>query len=383
MRHHHSLFITCLFVISISAGCVQTDVAKSEPALPTSRETTRETTLLPEFDAVFQRSDGWTGADGDYTVELGNNKVLWLFSDGWVGKVRDNVHVNSIMIHNSIAIQNGKTPAPENVEFYYGRTLDGKPDAFINPADGLGWYWIFHGGLAPSGLYLFLKQMVKTGDGAWGFQHAATWIGYIENPEEEPEDWSITQVRVPWDRSSDNGNFEFGSYVMEEEGYFYIYGVDEERTDGWLKRYLVVARVMKDSILDFDQWRFYHDGGWSGDYQQSERLCGEVGAEFSVSYDKATSQYVLLTTRNGLSDEIQIHTAPHPWGPWSEGRTVFHCPDAKQNKNYFTYAGKGHPALSRPGELVFSYVCNSSDFFEMARDASIYHPRFVRLRLGE
>jgi len=43
----------------------------------------------PEYDRLFQRTNGWIGADGDFTVSLTNKLTLWLFSDTFIGDVRD------------------------------------------------------------------------------------------------------------------------------------------------------------------------------------------------------------------------------------------------------------------------------------------------------
>jgi hypothetical protein len=58
---------------------------------------------------------------------------------------------------------------------------------------------------------------------------------------------------------------------------------------------------------------------------------------------------------------------------------VFQVPAIDQKKKHFTYAAKAHPELSRPGELLVSYVVNSFDFGESSTNAGIYRPRFVRV----
>ena len=46
------------------------------------------------------------------------------------------------------------------------------------------------------------------------------------------------------------------------------------------------------------------------------------------------------------------------------------------------YNAKAHPHLSRPGELLISYNVNTFDFWgDFFRDADIYRPRFIRLKL--
>jgi hypothetical protein len=49
----------------------------------------KSTAPAPDLDALFDRADGWIGADGVYSVVLSPKRTLWLFSDTWVGKIRD------------------------------------------------------------------------------------------------------------------------------------------------------------------------------------------------------------------------------------------------------------------------------------------------------
>ena len=105
----------------------------------------------PEWDALFQRESGWIGADGDYSIPLNRDTTLWLFSDTFVGKVKDGKRLDARMINNSIALQRG-TNAPE---FFYGTTTDGKPASFITPQQGSrrGYFWLAHGMRTARGLF--------------------------------------------------------------------------------------------------------------------------------------------------------------------------------------------------------------------------------------
>ena len=111
----------------------------------------------PELDAPFQRDSGWIGADGAYSIPLSTNTTLWLYSDTFVGKVKDGKRTDARMINNSIALQQG-TNQPE---FFYGTSRDGKPDSFIKPQHGSahGYFWLGHGVKTGRGLYFFLQQM--------------------------------------------------------------------------------------------------------------------------------------------------------------------------------------------------------------------------------
>ena len=151
----------------------------------------------PEWDALFQRDSGWIGADGNYSIPLATNKTLWLFSDTFVGEVKDGKRKNAVMIHNSIALQQG-TNRPE---FFYGHTREGKPDSFIKPTHGVahGYFWLTHGVRTRQALYFFLVQVVTVKpDDPFGFKVKDGWLAEVANPDASPPDWHITQRKVPF-----------------------------------------------------------------------------------------------------------------------------------------------------------------------------------------
>ena len=67
-------------------------------------------------------------------------------------------------------------------------------------------------------------------------------------------------------------------------------------------------------------------------------------------------------------------------GPFGEIHEVYTCPEYTE-KGLFPYNAKAHYHLSQPGELLVSYNTITFDFWEdIQKDASIYHPRFVRVK---
>lgn len=339
-----------------------------------------QTEILPHYDALFTRHSDWTGADGDYSVALSDDLTLWLYSDTWVGRVRNNRHVNATMINNSVALQRGKDPLTAKTEFFYGKQKKGKPTALITPADGRGWFWLYHGVLTKKGLYLFLMQIDKTAND--GFQHIGASLGYVANPLDKPSAWRITQHKIPFGQFSANGDTLFGSAIFKDENFIYIYGTDEDIEDGWFHRkYMIAARVPEDEFADFAQWRFYTDGKWQSDYKKATRICPDIANEYSVSFQPSLGKYVMVYTENGLSKNIMLRTASKPYGEWSAPQIIYQCPEAAWDKKIVCYAAKAHPSLSaKPDELVITYIANSSDFFQMAADARLYRPRFLRLK---
>ena len=132
----------------------------------------------PEWDALFQRSAGWTGADGAYSIQLSADTTLWLFSDTFVGRVKDGKRLDTCMINNSIALQRG-TNSPE---FFYGTAADGKPASFITPQHGSrrDYFWLAHGARTARGLYFFAHRVVTVTPGTpFGFKLVDGWLAYV------------------------------------------------------------------------------------------------------------------------------------------------------------------------------------------------------------
>lgn len=337
---------------------------------------------VPAYDELFRRDKGWTGADAAYSVALADDVTLWLYGDTWVGDIVDGKHKDATMVNNSIALQQGKDPSTASIKFFWRTTKEGKPAAFVEPADGVGWFWIFDGIVAEEKLYLFLMQIVKTGQkGVFGFKQVGTWLAEINNPHDDPLAWRIKQYRVPWGRYSENGNLFFGSALMRGKSFIYIYGASEDWRKGMSGRSMIVARVTPDRMADFEHWRFFSDGNWEADVNSTSELFDGAATEYSVSYQPALKKYVTICTENGMSRSIMMRLAPTPVGPWSRASRIYRCPEHDWHKTYFCYAAKAHPEISRKDELMVTYVCNSMDFWQMAKDARIYRPRFLRIKL--
>ncbi len=336
---------------------------------------------LPAYNALFERESGWTGADGVYSVAFPEDKTVWLFGDTWIGKIRDGRHVEATLINNSLALQRGKDPATATVQFYYRQAVDGHPEPFIRPSDGKNWFWMYDGVLAPDGLYLFLIELERAEPS--GFRMIGTWLAQIANPSDSPPDWNVRLKRIPWARFSPSGDLFFGSAILEDGGFFYIYGIDEDVRNGWHHKYMIVARVPKDRLWDIDQWRFLADGAWTSDMGAITRLCGEMANEYSVSFLPGPGQYVAVYTEAGISDHIMARSAPTPWGPWSSPMSLYSCPESAWSPTVVCYAAKGHPSLaSTPEALIVTYVANSTDFWEMVADARLYRPRFLKVQFS-
>jgi len=332
---------------------------------------------LPGYEAMFQSTSGWTGGDGAYSTALSDDRILWLFGDTFVGDVKNGRRVDWRLIHNSMAMQTGRQPRSASVEFLYRRLPDERPAAMVPPQDGAGWLWPYHGARTADGLFLFFLQVEPTQDrSAFGFRLVSTWLAHVVNPDDAPERWVMSQAKLPWG----NERRLFGSSVLCRNGHCYIYGVSEDPGEGPARKHMILARVPAGGIGDFSAWRFYGDGEWVADADRAGRICENMASEFSVTFQPALQQYVLVYTEGGLSENILIRLASEPYGPWGKPIHVYRCPEMVWDPRIFCYAAKGHPELAGSAdELIVTYAANATDFSLLESDARLYFPKFIKI----
>jgi hypothetical protein len=340
--------IICLGFLGILGGAVA-----APTALP-----------APELDALFQRTNGWIGADNDYSIQLNTRTTLWLFGDTVIGKVRDGKRVNATMVNNTVAVQ----PIGGSPQFYYRTNSAGKPASVFQPVDVTNsFFWPWDGIRTGRGLFVFLMQVRHTKDkSVWGFDVFATALAFVPNPDAPPQDWKITLRTVPFK--------SFGWAVLRDGGHIYVYGKNRKRGGSF------VARAPEEALDDFAQWRFYENGQWSENADNASPVISEAPAEGSVRWLPDLHRFVAVYSPDIFGD-IVMRTAETPAGPWIDRRVIYQCLEGKRTRAYYCYAGKMHPELSHPGELIVTYAVNSNNFSDLFNDAQLYWPRFVRLKL--
>jgi len=288
------------------------------------------------------------------------------------------------MVNNSVAVQRGKDPSAASVEFFWGRGPTGEPAALLTPTDGRGWFWLRSGVRIGRELWLFAAHVEKAGgeDDSFGFREAGAWLIRVENPDDRPTEWRSTQRKLPFSSFTPTRNRTFGTAVLQNEGWIYVYGVDEDLGRSFPRKHAMVARVAQSELGEFGRWRFYGQGRWQEDPAQAARIFDRAANEYSVSWLPSMAEFISVYTENGLGPRINARLSARPEGPWSEAIEVYECPEMQRDKGVYSYEAKAHLELSLADEIIVTYVVNAFDFWHGASRAELYWPRFLRARIA-
>lgn len=312
-------------------------------------------TPATSYTGQFRRSEGWTGADGSYSVPLGD-RTLWVFSDTFFGQVEQGRRADFQMVNNSLVMQKG-----ENLEFLEA--------PIFSPPDGIGWFWMMDALHQQGEFEVLLGQFAKQGDGPFGFAQAGNW--YARFVLDCGRARVLEYQKLPHFGQREDELITWGSAILPGPIWTYIFGTHDVGKD----RHYVVARVPRGRMRELGAWRFFDGEGWGRDKWKARNLFLGASNESSV-YPTRDGGFLYVGTGPGLyGGDVVARYAPSIEGPWGEQITVYKTPEMKGS--VYTYNAKSHSELSSEGRLLISYNVNTTDLEEVLEDADIYRPRFI------
>ena len=310
------------------------------------------------YSSLYNRFDGgWTGADATYSIKLPDGRTAWFFGDTFLGTVNpDGTRPGGIpFLNNTVVVTRGTT-----FNTIYGGTSVA-PEAFVKPPQSDDWYWPNDPTLHDGKIQLLLSHMGRTGvGGMWDFQLESTDLVIIS-----PGDFTIDTQLV---RVDDNSIF-WGAAVMEDEGYTYIYGLEDVNPE----KYMHIARVAGGNLME--PWEFYDGSNWISE-PSGHRVRGGMSNQFAVFMDNG--RYYLLTQESIFGTRIFLYESNTPVGPWDNERVLYCTPES--GGDIFTYNAFAHPEQSLDDDLLITYNVNSFEFGDLFEDVNNYRPRFVRIK---
>ncbi|XID92360.1 DUF4185 domain-containing protein [Paenibacillaceae bacterium WGS1546] len=360
-----------------------------------------------DWTRLFHRKQGWTGADGIYSIPLNGveapgraarSRTLFLFGDTFVGEVdeRTDARKGATMINNSLALLEGDRPSPAAVSFRWNREGE-TPASAIMPrtpgglAHGGTYYWLQDGTSVGGEFHCFPLIIGPNPDGPEGFQFEVHGVARVSAPmgEDGPMLEQQEQEDTPlYFRSSGGLTTYFGAAIQpntaeagvpDPDGYVYVYGLQKDEDTN-----LVVARVPADELARVERWTFWNGSEWTPRKEECAPIAFGVSAELSVSPAPegfAGGKYVLVTQLGGVSGHrVAVAAGESPIGPFEPSVPVYACPEPEQGHDVYTYNAKAHPHLSHPGELLASYNVNATSMDALMAFGGIYRPKFIRIR---
>lgn len=379
-----------------------TTLAGAADVTPYSATAAPDWTAL--FDAPYGLNDGWSGADGVYTVPMNGDerfgsghgtKTLVLFSDSFVGRTNaDGSRVGgTVMVNNTSAMLTGATPMASALQFNVRRNGEGGAVSMVAPTEANQWYWpgdalVWKGKVR---MYASRMERLDGGGGAFDFKQAGVDLLTAPATDAAPFLGSYTRRTLPLfaPRNGSLGEIAFGiatlpmtaeAGVANPDGFLYVYGV---RSDD-LNKKLLVARVRPDQMSDTGAYRFWNGKIWVTDINRAAPVANRMGAEISVT-PLPDGRFMVVHQLDTLSATVAVRYGSSPVGPFGKPIPVWLCPEDNLTPDTFVYGAKAHPHLSAPGELLISYHVNTFDFWENFRAGGkdIYRPRFIKLPLPQ
>ncbi|WP_405867535.1 MULTISPECIES: DUF4185 domain-containing protein [unclassified Streptomyces] len=338
------------------------------------------------------RTDDWTGGDGTHSVRLPDGRLLWLFSDTYLGQV----HGPPNPVGESSAWRDTTAPLVRNSAV----VMDAKgrlrstlaAPLFPDPAPNQ-WRWPVAARVEPrspgsSEQVVRVLLWVRTaGQSPWIYGvPTATEVATLSLPELRVE--SVVKVLDQSLVPDPSRRVLFGTTLAEKGGWTYVFGGDDGQAASRPASSAYVARVPQGRLGEPGAWQYWNGSAWAagarpravlGDGQRTG-----VGSAFSVVREGGT--YVLFTMAAGTEGltTVTSYWACSPTGPW-HGPTKNFSPSLPR-AGVAAYNPQVHPELSGDGRLVLSYDVNwletTGASASINANVTLYRPRFVTVRLA-
>lgn len=368
----------------------------------------------------------WSGGDGTHSVRLPDGRTLWLADD----PVLEPVHPPPNPLGQPYAWRDttgGRTPAwAHNALLVMSpagrleRTLTGgtatAPGAFFPDVSAVPqvWRWPVQGVVEPRSpgaaerVVRILLWDRAAGPPPWLYGvPLATEVATLSLPDLRLE--TIVKVSDQGAVPQPGARVLYGATAVRANGWTYVFGGDDGpgRTPSMPSSRAYLARVPEGRLAEPGAWRYWDGAGWQPSAARAAPVLGGgsgtdggaarndrrgVGSSFSVVRQDGT--WVLFTmdaggpAGSGLS-AVATYWACAPQGPWHGPAAGFRPPLPPDSAGgAVVYNPQGHPEFDGRSGLLLSYdlnwlgVSSAQVAAEVHRNAALYRPRFVRLRLG-
>ena len=341
-------------------------------------------TCTPHFKLEQNNALGWQGADAAYSVPLPDGRDVWIFGDTLYGKNRVVIGHAPQMVHNSLGISTCDAQGNFHLKYVIRRGPHGHAESFFSPRNPNHWYWALDGFAANGDLWvtqLCVEHAKQATPWAMDFATCGSDLARLSHLGHDPQHWTVRYFPLVPD-----GVKAYPSATTVVEGkYVYLFALYES-----VSRPLLVTRIPLKRLDNPEKSLEYlaADGQWKPGFDpaHAKQVMKTGTTELSIRYHPDLKKWLaIMLDPHGFSDKVILRSAPMLTGPWSAPQVIYRIPEMlpspKRDKDTFCYAGKEHPEFEAPGELDFTYVCNTMDVPKLATNYSIYYPHFIQVPL--
>jgi hypothetical protein len=359
--------IACLVAVLPAAGCGGGTQSRSGAIVVTAAQ-------WPQADVLFRRDPRWLGSDGAYSLQLRDDRILWLFGDTAVEphppyvRTRAYLRTHAAFLRNTIAIERGNDPTTASLRFYWRGGARHASSFF--PEQGAYWYWPADAVQINRSLVVFLDRVTTNPKGTpgWNFEGASWRIAVVSDDSGDPSGWRVRIVAPP---PRFVGSIDPGEAVTRVGHWVVSLAVPERgglRTPGYLVRW--PARELALGRLRPTEW-WAGSRGWirTSNLAVLAPVMADVEGGDSLTFDRNLERWIMVGSNGFGATTIVVAFAPRIEGPWSRHRFVYRPPESKLPKAN-VYAAKGHPELTG-ADLAVTYST-----------AGYPYLRFVKLSLS-
>ena len=332
-------------------------------------------TTAAGWQAAFAalHTPGWSGADDNASVSIGNGRELFVSGDTYQGPLDPDggrpadhgfVHNSAVLAEGDCLIpMTGPNDGPLLPDLYNGDYY--WPDT---PFTDAGQVWVFLGRMRtvdPTTPFGFAQQGIDVAQ----FGFAPGGIPSLVALDTTP--------------ASSDAQTSWGAAVTSDADDVYIYGT---RQDGFGKD-LFVARTPHGSIGTASAWQFWNGSGWSSSIGAATPVLRpsatlSVGTQGTVWPHSGGGWNLVSKNFDAIGNGIAEWTAPTPEGPWTPSGDAIALPVEKNSAGHSlaTYGVSVHLGLPlASGKLLVSY--NQTDLTPVAgdRDVAPYMVHFLEL----
>lgn len=361
MNKHHSFWLV-VAVTTLLFSCLS------------HKEKSNQVEMNPTFiDRIMpELGKGVTGGDGSISIDLKDGRSLFMWGDCFIGDViqnRRSPETSALVVGNIFTVLSKDT-----VISYYQGTRE-KPTSWLTPEpmskDTASWYWPGSGFVRDGIIHLFMTEFYRSGEGMFDFKFIA--VAYFRLDAKTLK--TIDKVNFP---AANINGVHYGGALYDDGNYAYLYGTQTD-SNGFAKVHIARAELTNNKLTN---WRYCSHGKWMEDPVQSTPITGiktSVSEQFNVF--KLENRYILVTQTRDAKNQVFSALADKPEGPFYNEKKIFEVTEPLREKKMMTYNTMVHPQYMDKGRILMCYNVNTSAFFDLYKDATLYKPRFFWMPL--